>query len=255
MRFFTIILFIITLAFFVVQTSNAQDISFGVATYVPISQDNVKNGSIVSTTNKGFELSSRAYDPLIFGVVSQNPAVSFGGQVQEKTYPIISSGQAYVLVNGENGAIKSGDLITASTALGVGMKASKSGFVVGSALADFTPKTATEQQVIPLSLNLHFFTTKSSLPSKLSDLFNFSLIAATDEPLTVFKYVVALFIIVLSFVLGLVSFGKIATNGIEALGRNPLASKMIELGIAFNVIITISIIAAGIVMALFIIRL
>jgi hypothetical protein len=96
MRFFTVILFVSALVFCVAQTSTAQDISFGVATYVPISQDNVKNGSIVSTTNKGFELSSRAYDPLIFGVVSQNPAVSFGGQVQEKTYPIISSGQAVI---------------------------------------------------------------------------------------------------------------------------------------------------------------
>lgn len=247
---------LIVISFFLgfFSISFAQDLSLGVATYIPITQK-VVNGAIISTSSNGFKLSDRSYDPLVFGVVSDNPAVSFGERTTGTTYPVISTGQAFVLVNGEGGNLKKGDLLTTSSKPGIGMKATKTGYIIGSTLVDTSFASSKEQKLIPISLNIHFFTTKNTLPSRLSDIFNFSLIAASDEPLTVFKYVIALVIIVLSFVLGLLSFGKIATNGIEALGRNPLASRMIELGIAFNVIITVSIIGAGILMALFIIRL
>ena len=253
---FLYLLCIIT-AFFSLASKSvlAQNLSLGVATYVTVSGKSIQNGSIVSASGSGFKLSNRTYDPLVFGIVTLNPAVSFGQGVGSTTYPVISAGQAFILIDGEGGAIHSGDLLTTSSTPGVGMRASQTGYIIGSSLIDATFAKSSDKKLIPISLNIHFYTTKASLPSRLTDLFNFSLIAASDEPLAVFKYVVALVIIVLSFVLGLFSFGKIATNGIEALGRNPLAGKMIELGIIFNVIITIAIIAAGIVMALFIIRL
>ncbi|HRN96392.1 MAG TPA: hypothetical protein PLD54_03025, partial [Candidatus Levybacteria bacterium] len=77
----------------------------------------------------------------------------------------------------------------------------------------------------------------------------------TEEPTTVFKYFLAGLIMVLAFVIGFFSFGRIANTGIEALGRNPLASRMIQLGIMLNVLITVAIIASGLVMAYFVIRL
>src|SRR3989338_6750630 len=46
----------------------------------------------------------------------------------------------------------------------------------------------------------------------------------------------------------------VSTGTVGALGRNPLAGRMIQLGIIFNVGITIAIIGAGILIAFFIIR-
>lgn len=255
MRVLRLIIFLLILLIIPFHHCFAQNnVSLGVATYVPISDKVVQNGSIVSASSTGFNLSTKTYDPLMFGVVTENPAVSFGEGNEVAKYPVISSGQAYVLVNGENGNIKRGDLITSSTTPGVGMKAVKSGYIVGTSLADGVFTTKKESKLLPLSLNVNFYSTKKTAIGNITDIFNFSLLAASDEPIAVFKYIVAFMIIILSFVLGMLSFGKIATNGIEALGRNPLAARMIEVGIIFNVFITIAIIGAGIVMALFIIR-
>lgn len=252
-----VLLFCASLALFLTPLKwvAAQDVSFGVATYVPINKEGIANGSIISTTNTGFTLSTREYDPLVFGVVAGNPAVSFGGSEEEIQYPLISTGQVYVLLSGKAGAIKRGDLITTSGIPGVGMKALNSGFIIGTALVDYTPANEDETKLIPISLNILYYSYKSNTSNSLTDVFNFSLLAASDEPLTVFKYVVAVLVIIMSFLLGVFSFGKIAAKGIEALGRNPLAAKMIEVGIVFNVVVTIAIIAAGIVVALFILRL
>jgi F0F1-type ATP synthase membrane subunit c/vacuolar-type H+-ATPase subunit K len=62
-------------------------------------------------------------------------------------------------------------------------------------------------------------------------------------------------VVILSFILGFISFGRIANTGVEALGRNPLAGKMIQFGIFLNVLITISIVIAGFALAYFVLRL
>ncbi|MGI5826506.1 MAG: hypothetical protein ACOX50_03780 [Patescibacteria group bacterium] len=86
------------------------------------------------------------------------------------------------------------------------------------------------------------------------DILKLSSLATYEEPRTVFKYVMAALVVVLSFVLGFLSFGRVASRGIEALGRNLLAGKMIQFGIIVNVAITIAIVASGLGVALFILR-
>ncbi len=78
--------------------------------------------------------SSRAYDTRAFGIVSTKPAMTLddGG-----TYPkaaIALNGRVPLKVSLENGPIKEGDYITASSTPGVGMKATGAGRVVGIAM-------------------------------------------------------------------------------------------------------------------------
>jgi F0F1-type ATP synthase membrane subunit c/vacuolar-type H+-ATPase subunit K len=73
--------------------------------------------------------------------------------------------------------------------------------------------------------------------------------------MTVFKYFIAALIVFASFFFGFYIFGRVAGKGVEALGRNPLASKMIEMGIVMNVVITVVIILSGLGLALVILRL
>ena len=83
------------------------------------------------TENK-FVLSKESYDNYITGISSgiSNPI--------KRSDEIYTSGIAYVKYNSENGMIKKGDLITASSQSGFGMKATKSGMIVGVALEDAT---------------------------------------------------------------------------------------------------------------------
>jgi hypothetical protein len=256
MRRVVSLLFLVVLLVIVPLTyaQAVSDVSLGVATYIPLSDKTVPDGAIVSSSNAGFHLSTREYDPFMYGVVTKNPAVSFGESTDSSKYPVTASGQTYVLVSTANGSIKKGDLITSSKTPGVGEKATKSGFVIGSSLADFSSATP-QQKLIPVAMSVHFYTAKTSPLSQLSDIFNFSTLAAADEPLAFFKYVVSALIIILSFVLAVFTFGRIASGGIEAIGRNPLAARMIQLGIIFNVIVTIAIVAGGVLVALFILRL
>jgi F0F1-type ATP synthase membrane subunit c/vacuolar-type H+-ATPase subunit K len=58
-----------------------------------------------------------------------------------------------------------------------------------------------------------------------------------------------------SMILGFLSFGRAAAKGVEALGRNPAASRIIHLGIIFNVAIVVAIALAGLAVAFLILRL
>ncbi len=51
------------------------------------------------------------------------------------------------------------------------------------------------------------------------------------------------------------TFGRTAAKGVEAMGRNPSASKIISLGIIFNVGIVVVIVLAGLSVAFMILRL
>ena len=254
-----VVLFFIFYAFILIfpSTSHAQsasETSFGVAHFVPIADKDVKDGSIVSISKNAYIVSKTEYDTMVIGVVAQNPAVVINIDVINK-YPVISEGHAFVRVSTVNGPIKKGDLITSSSVTGVAMKATRSGYVIGSAFEDFTSKNTKEIGKIDVVLSIHYFSAESRVSTSLMNILNLTAIATYEQPTVVFRYFLAGLLILIAFVLGLFSFGRIANTGIEALGRNPMASRMIQLGILLNVLITISIIAAGLAIAYFVLRL
>lgn len=75
-------------------------------------------------------LSATTYSPYMVGVYLEDTSAS---RVDEN---YICTGIAYVKCNNENGMIKKDDFITTSAQKGAGMKAVKSGFVLGVALED-----------------------------------------------------------------------------------------------------------------------
>jgi len=230
-------------------------VSYGIANRILINDTGIKTGNIVSSRGVGgFILSRVPYDPSIVGVVTDNPAILIHLGDSQGKYPVVSTGNAYVNVSLENGAIKKGDPITTSSVKGVGMKAVKSGYILGNATEDFNSNDKNAVKSINVAVNIRYQNPKITVQSKLSDIANLSAAAVSEEPLTVFKYVVAGIVVVLSFVLGFMTFGRIAARGVDALGRNPLAIRRIGFGIALNVIITVSIIIAGIGIAIFILR-
>ena len=56
-------------------------------------------------------------------------------------------------------------------------------------------------------------------------------------------------IVLITFALGIWYFGRVARSGVEAIGRNPLATRAIQLGVILNLLLTLVILLVGIALA------
>lgn len=252
MKFCVVIVFLLSIFTKHVEAQT----SFGVANYYPVQDETVEDGSIVSFSPNGYFLSRVAQDPFMIGVVSNTPAIAIDIQSEnQKTYPVIANGTAFVLVSTANGQIKQGDPITSSATPGVGMKNTKDGYVLGFSLQDFNADSTSETGKIAVSVNIRYYSQGATTESNLSDIASLTKLSFYQEPLRVLRYVVAGIILISSFVLGFLSFGRVANTGVESIGRNPLAGKMIQFGIFINVLITIALIGSGFGLAYLVLRL
>lgn len=229
--------------------------TLGVARMVDVKVKDVKDGSIISSSETGNVLSNIPYDAQVMGVVSRDAGIILNNNATENGVPVISVGTVYVLVASKEGPIKKGDLIATSEIPGVGVKAVKDGYVLGTALEDYNSSNPQQPGIIAVEFNLHYFNAKPTFPGSLTDIFKFALLPTKDGPTPLFKYIVAALVVIASFVLAFMTFGRTAAKGVEALGRNPSASRIIHLGIMFNVGIVVIIVAAGMTVSFLILRL
>jgi len=119
-----------------------------VAEWFPAADD-VGIGDIVSIdpeNNVRVVKSSKAYDPMVAGIVSTDPYL-FVGPEKEGSKPVALSGRVPTNVSLVNGEIERGDLITTSSIPGVGMKATEPGAIVGIALESLSDGETCGDQV------------------------------------------------------------------------------------------------------------
>ncbi len=107
------------------------------------------NNAILKTTT--------VYQSETIGVVSTNPGITLNSNAQrdEKhpyVFPIALSGRVPVTVSAQNGAIHTGDFITASSLPGVGMKAAHEGVIIGKALEDFSGSEKTGKILVAITV-------------------------------------------------------------------------------------------------------
>lgn len=249
---------------FVPNNIFAQNInSLGIAQHINLtisSGQEIKDGMIVSLYENSYQLAKESYDKAMVGVANLNPALEFTLGEGEVSTPVIKSGNAPVLVTAKNGAISRGSAITSSGTPGIGMLADKTGFILGTALEDFAPANPDDQGLVMVSLDIKFSFAADSPDSekigrRLLDIVSVSAIAAVDDPRIMLQYVVASLIFISSVATALLVFARISQKGIEALGRNPLASHVISMGILLNVIISGVIVLAGAFISYFIVKL
>lgn len=98
----------------------------------------VSAGDIVATTTDLKLFRATKKDATLVGVVSTNPFLTLNEK--NNGAPLALSGIVPTKVTAENGAIKAGDFITASSNPGFGMKAVAPGTVIGKALENFSGK-------------------------------------------------------------------------------------------------------------------
>lgn len=227
----------------------------GVAISLPVSGDNIVTGSILcGGTGDSYVLCNKEYDPAMFGVLNDNPAVNFEA-TGAGTRLVVKDGNVRVRVNSANGDINPGDSITSSTTPGVGIKATKNGFVVGTAMETYSNTDTAAVGDVLITLNVRPVTTLSDQGTNLIELFRQGLQAPVLGPLASLRYILAAVLVIVSFVLGFLYFGRVARTGVEALGRNPLAGRAIQISVFFNVLVTLVIVGVGLGIAYLILTL
>ncbi len=240
--------FLISLIIFFYTTSSFSS-SSGIGYSISLDDSNAKDGSIISLKDGNYYLSNIESDPNLYGVLSDGTSVSIEDINMNNSHLVVSSGDADVLVTTKNGKIKAGDFITSSPKDGVGMKALKSGQIVGIAAQNFEADNPDEVGKILVYLNIHSqFVNLSSSTNVLTALKS-GLDMNILGPLISLRYILAALVAAISFVIGFGSFGKISGSSVEALGRNPLASSHIRRIVFFNFLLTFVIMFAGLVVA------
>lgn len=231
--------------------------SLGIARLVELQEQDVQDGHVIASSENGPILANIPYDGHVIGVVARDAAIVISSSDIEEGegVPVISNGQVYILVSSQQGAIEKGDLLATSDIPGIAVKAVESGYVLGSALEDYDNSDPNRTEKIAAELDLHYFNSKPTFPGSLTDILKVALLSTDQGPSSLFKYIVAALVVLASFVLAYLTFGRTAAKGVEALGRNPAAKSTIHLGIIFNVAIIIIIILAGLTVAFLILRL
>lgn len=212
---------------------------------------NLQDGAIICNGPNGNEPCARDYDSGIMGVYSASPAINLDDASLVDGKPIVSSGKVRVRVSTAAGKIKVGDYITSSKTLGVGQKANKSGYALGTALENLED----DMGMISVSLGIRPAVLATTVGDNLWESLRSGLNSLYLTPLAALRYILAMLIVVGSFMLGFVYFGRVAKSGVEAIGRNPLAGRTIELGVIVNLIFTGLIMVLGLTLAYFILRL
>lgn len=222
--------------------------SSGVAISVIIIDKQTKDGNIIVATKNGYGLTNVRYDSNIYGVLTETPSLYLQNTEEPSSKPVVTWGKAFVLVSTINGNIAKNDLITTSAIKGVGQKADKNGKVLGTALEDYNNANPNAVGKISVSVNPYYNGSFGNITNIIDILRNASDPSQLSQ-LTSLRYLLAAIIVILSFAIGFIYFGRIARSGIEALGRNPLASRAIQINIVLNLMLMVIIILVGIALA------
>lgn len=244
------LIFVLTIFSFLIFENVFSQTLPSIAKNLEIADSDVKVGDIISQTEKGLIKSRNEYDENVIGVVGESPTLVFGKQTTT-TLPVITFGEAKVRVSNENGQIKKGDFITSSKNPGVGKKATKSGWVVGKALEDLKEK----EGLILAQIDIRFISLPGTTRPTLREFFGlvFENLERPENFPTFLKYAFALLLGGGSFFFGFYMIIRTLHKGVEAIGRNPLARRSIQMAMVLNLIGIVLLTLAGLGLALFVI--
>ncbi len=252
---FTFFALLIAIGGFSVHAQDAGFATNDLAIEVELDSPEAQPGHIISFIDGKYVLSNIPYDEDAFGVVVQNSVVSIGDLAIDSPYLVATGGEASVKVTAKDGNIAIGDFVTTSDIPGVGTKADISGQIFGVALEAFEPANPADTGEILLYINPRSVVLTDSVRLNLTELMKSGFKVPFLTPLTSLRYILAALVVLVSFFLGFFSFSRISSHSIEALGRNPLAGKLIRSSILLNFGLTILIIAVGLIIAYLILTL
>lgn len=200
-------------------------------------------GTIVSQKQgKGTVQSATLNDSgSLIGVASSQSLIELSGG--SKQAQVVTSGTTKALVSDINGDIRAGDKITISPLEGIGMKAVQSGYVIGTAVEDFSSANdVTSKQItdkngkkntvkigsIPIQVNVSYFedidVNKSILPEFILNIAR----SVSGKEVSVLRVLIALVVLVVGIIsIGVLLYSSVRSS-IISIGRNPLAASAVN---------------------------
>lgn len=211
------------------------------------SETNLSPGALMSLksgSSNSVELANGDRIQRLVGVVGDNSLVELSNNNEGNSTYVVTSGLAMALVSDANGEVNSGDKITASPIEGVGMKATSSLLVVGTAQASLNSVTTHTKTIkntsgadvqvkigmVPVQVNVTFYVAEnqnSFLPVFLQDFAN----AVSGREVSPVRVIIAALILVLAFLSIAVLLYSTVKSSIISIGRNPLSEKAVRKGI------------------------
>lgn len=254
------LLFILLLTFIIFEFKfplnvHSQIDSSGIAIAVPIQDDNVSNGDVICAQNSGLMRCIESYSPNIFGIVANNSTTIIEDDEIENAYPVLRDGIVMVRVSSINGNIEEGDFVTSSERAGVAQLADRNGYVIGMALEGYSSDNPESIGQIQITVDIRSALGISAASNNLFRILREGVQSTYLTPIEALRYILAVLIILIAFTLGLVYFGRVSQTGVEAIGRNPLAKRMIQFNVLLHVFLTLVIILAGLLIAYLILAL
>lgn len=227
-------------------------------------------GALVSLKNTSadtVELSNTARAKRLVGVISQNAFLELSDSTS--SVQVVTSGPASILVSDINGEVKAGDKISPSPIAGVGMKATASGVIIGTAQSDLGSSSTVERTVssqsgaqqtvhiglVPAQVNVAAYILNdqadNTVPSFLQGFAN-SVAGRTVSPTRV---LIATLLTVLLFVGVTVLLYSSVRASIISIGRNPLSESALrrslwQVGLTVAVVIVAGLLAVYLVLRL-----
>lgn len=227
-------------------------VAYDTAVSVPFPVGTGAGGDIVSYSNGEYLITATPYDPMMVGIIVEDPEVALEDRNLENYQFISSYGEVLVNVKGE---IAEGDYITSSDTPGVGVRADDNGYILGVALEDYTPANSDDIGQVYILLDIKAGFIDRTLSNNLLDIIKNSLASPFMTPIEALRYLLTIAVVFASFVIGFGNFGRITGSSVEALGRNPLARSAIRKVIVFNFVLTFIIMAMGVGIAYLILTL
>lgn len=223
---------------------SAQDSDLSIAVEIPFTGE-ITSGSLICSGEGRYELCQTEYTPSMYGVHTTIPSAGMEYADVEGAL-VVRDGVVKVRANTDNGEIEVGDWVTASSTAGVVQKATRNGFVLGSALEAVS---GDNEQLIQVAINIHPETRLANARTNLFEVMRQGSQTALLEPLNALRYFLAALLVVVCVILGLVFYGRLSRSSIEAIGRNPLAKRDIQVALFVQMVITGFVIAFGILAA------
>jgi hypothetical protein len=209
------------------------------------SDPNVVSGALVSLkdgTPNTVELGTPQNTDQLIGVAGNKSLIELSNGTGNGTVQIVTNGSTGTLVSDINGSIKTGDKITTSPIAGVGMKATTSTLVIGTAQADLSSvkteartvkdKKGKEQTVhigtVPLQVDKVFYqaTTdqNSFLPPVLQDFAN----SVAGHQVSAVRVLISGLLVVFLFTAVTILLYSAVRSSIISIGRNPLSEQAVH---------------------------
>lgn len=221
------------------------------------SKTDIETGAVVSLGGNGrsVEKSSIGAPEKMVGVVARD-AVLEVSDGNERQIPVATGGRTLALVSDINGDISAGDKVTISPINGVGMKAIGSGYIYGTAQANFSVAEGISLQTIeakdgknqavkigllPVQVGVVQYNSETDSSSILPEFLVEFASALAGKEVSVVRISIALAVLLI----GTLSIGLILVSAVRSsitsIGRNPLAAKAVHKGLFQVLLITLGI--------------